>query len=674
MAKHFKQSPDQGEGDALRQDEEGRGCVRPASSYEQDAPSYECPAQSYAAGQDGGHVPDEPGRYDPDPSTNVYMDADRTGFRDGLARSGRGSHGGPRKRHHVLAWVLGIIAAVVVVLGVSGYFFYRSAKVVVADASAMVQQTNDFVSSVASGDTSTVAQQASDIQALSTSMRQQTQSPLWGAAQMLPVVGPDVSKVVSLVSVAGDLSDNVLVPAAQSLNGMSMGTLFQNGKVDVASVSQLCNVVAQVQPAIANDAQTVDALGDANIQQINEPLQKVRSTLDQLNSATATLSKVAPSLPSMLGANGTRTYLVVAQNNSEIRSTGGFPGSRMIVTVSDGQLQLGDFQAVGGHFADGQIPLTDEERTVVSDIMQTGAGYAPGDVNAVPSFPRAAQLMEWCWQQSYGQGVDGVVAVDPVFLQSLLGLTGGVTTSDGTVVDGTNAAEILLNKIYFLDPELQDPFFGEVAGLALQNVMNNLGSVSMKDLATTVRDGVKQGRLLLYMNDATEESAIDVMGADGQVNQDPTQPQTGFYVYDKTGSKLDWYLDLRSQVSEPTTNADGSKSYNVTVTLGNTTTLEQMQNELSDYIVGVTPQVHHYSMITSYLIMAPAGGSISNLQVSSDEVNAQQEASLYGNDVWAGYVNIYPSSTATFTYTVTTSPQAQTDLTVWTTPTGRSFQ
>ena len=54
-------------------------------------------------------------------------------------------------------------------------------------------------------------------------------------------------------------------------------------------------------------------------------------------------------------------------------------------------------------------------------------------------------------------------------------------------------------------------------------------------------------------------------------------------------------------------------------------------------------------------------------------MNSEAEATLYGNDVWAGYVNIYPSATATFTYTVTTAAGAN-DLSVWKTPTGRSFE
>ena len=126
-------------------------------------------------------------------------------------------------------------------------------------------------------------------------------------------------------------------------------------------------------------------------------------------------------------------------------------------------------------------------------------------------------------------------------------------------------------------------------------------------------------------------------------------------------------------MSEPTVNSDGSRSYTVTVTLGNTTTLDQMKDELPAAITGSSPEDHDYSMVTAYCIMAPAGGTISNLNIDASQVDKQEEATLYGNDVWAGYVDTNPSTTSTFTYTVTVSAEAESDLTVWTTPTEQTF-
>lgn len=222
----------------------------------------------------------------------------------------------------------------------------------------------------------------------------------------------------------------------------------------------------------------------------------------------------------------------------------------------------------------------------------------------------------------------------------------GVTTEDGTVVDGTNAAEILLNKMYYLPTAEQDPFFAEVAGLAMNKVRDSLGPVSMEDFASTVEAAVSQERLLAYMGNADEKHAISSLGAEEEVNLNSQNSVAGFYVYDKAGSKLDWCLDMRSSVDEPTTNADGRKSYQVTATLQNTTALEQMEDELPAYITGQTPEASNCSMIVSFVAMAAAGGTISDFKVDADEANSEAEVTLCGTDVWAGYVNSYPSATA----------------------------
>lgn len=202
----------------------------------------------------------------------------------------------------------------------------------------------------------------------------------------------------TLATATHDLSSKVVTPAVQELSGITSSSLFSDGGIDTATVQSICDTVSELQPEIDSAAEQVDALGPAHLSQIAEPLEKARPAIDTPDTAATDAAKIAPVLPAMLGAGGAGSYLVVAQNNSEIRSTGGFPGSRMLLTIDNGQITLGSSEAVGDRFAAGTISLMDEEYHVVNDIMQTGAAFAPGDVNAVPSFPRAAQLMEWCWE------------------------------------------------------------------------------------------------------------------------------------------------------------------------------------------------------------------------------------------------------------------------------------
>ena len=43
-------------------------------------------------------------------------------------------------------------------------------------------------------------------------------------------------------------------------------------------------------------------------------------------------------------------------------------------------------------------------------------------------------------------------ALDPVFLQSLIGATGSVKLSDGKVLDGTNTVKFSFNELYVDHP------------------------------------------------------------------------------------------------------------------------------------------------------------------------------------------------------------------------------
>ena len=59
------------------------------------------------------------------------------------------------------------------------------------------------------------------------------------------------------------------------------------------------------------------------------------------------------------------------------------------------------------------------------------------------------------------------MGIDPVFLQYLLGLVGNVSLPDGTVVDGTNAAKVLMHDVYWNYPvEESDGIFASVASAA----------------------------------------------------------------------------------------------------------------------------------------------------------------------------------------------------------------
>ncbi len=590
---------------------------------------------------------------EPLPQMNVYL-----GNNDQPSR-GKKSH-----RHHPARVVLVVGLVLVAAIGICGFFLYRSARTVQADAKVLTSTASSMKQDLASGDGNTLLTSANSFASAASDMHKETSGALWGLAANLPVVGQDVKNAQQLASIADDMGSKVLVPMAQGLSGVSLSSLLSDGKVDVDAIQSLANALSDVSPTISDCSQRANAIQPGSSSRVNNYVEKAQDLLSAADEAAQTADKIAPSLPGLLGANGTtRTYLIVAQNNSELRATGGLPGARIPISVTDGVISLGESTALGEGF-DVNIDITDEERSLLGDAPSVAASWA----NFTPDFTHAGAYLAQGWNQHNDQQVEGVIAIDPVFLQNLLGLTGGVVASDGTSIDGTNAAQVLLSDIYWKYPNgaQQDAMFAEVAGLCFNQLMSSLGSVDLDDLMKLVRQSGEDRRLQVWMADDTEEAAMRELGVAGELDSDPSQPVLGVYVNDNTWAKMDWYMDLRTAVGSGTKNSDGTTTYDVTTTITNRMTEEEAVTA-PDYITGGSDMTSgRGDMVSLVLVLGPTGGSVSGLDGRA--ANGQLE----GLDGHYFGVSTAPGETATIEYQVTTAAGAGA-LQVRQTPTARTF-
>src|SRR5690606_12016020 len=112
--------------------------------------------------------------------------------------------------------------------------------------------------------------------------------------------------------------------------------------------------------------------------------------------------------PDLLGVGNTRTYLILAQNNQELRATGGFLTAVGRVTVADGRIVEIDF--VDSY--DASISRTDlslprahqpVQQYMVIEIMLLR------DANWSPDFHTTANIARTIYSQQTGRTIDGVI-------------------------------------------------------------------------------------------------------------------------------------------------------------------------------------------------------------------------------------------------------------------------
>ena len=565
---------------------------------------------------------------------------------------------GERKNRRVAAVVAAIVAVVLVVFGVSGFMLLSSAKTVKSQAKETVEIVGGLKDKVTSGDFSTLPDDAKKIDELCSSMKKETSSPVWTMASFIPVYGSDINAARTMVDALSDVSSGALVPMADNLAQATPGKLFQDGTINVSALQAVADSLSDSSKAFKSANKKVQSIGDTHIAQVTELVDKAKDGFATLNGAVDAAEKVAPVLPQMLGANGqTRNYLLYAMNNVEIRACGGFGGSQGLISVTDGQMSIGEFVPRIGLSEDEAVESVDEEDEALfgnhSNLYNSGNTYSP-------DWPRNSQRVAALWKSQYGQDVDGVVGIDPVFLQYLLGLVGNVSLPDGTVVDGTNAAKVLMHDVYWNYPvEESDGIFASVASAAFDKILGGIGDVDVTKLVGAFERGAEEGRLIAWMRNDDEQNAIKETGIDASLPDpdDPSaDPVAGVYFNNLSFSKLDWYLNADTQIGQGVKNGDGTCSYRITVTLTNIMTQEEA-GKLPDYVAAGASDAARDDERLNVSVFAPTGGNISDLTVEGTQFGLGA-ATWHGIPFYSGTVDLHAGETTTITYTLTTSAEA----------------
>ncbi len=162
---------------------------------------------------------------------------------------------------------------------------------------------------------------------------------------------------------------------------------------------------------------------------------------------TPQLSKtmsVAPIAEKILGFNGEKNYLLLFQNNGELRPTGGFIGSIGELKVKDGAIKKLTLNDV--YDFDGKLKAHVEPYYVVRRYLQPHLYLR--DSNFDPDFQNSASAAALLYNLESGRKVDGVIAINYDAVKQIIGAVGPIKlTAYNKTVDENNAFEFLQNTI-----------------------------------------------------------------------------------------------------------------------------------------------------------------------------------------------------------------------------------
>ncbi|WP_258073861.1 DUF4012 domain-containing protein [Arthrobacter sp. Y81] len=405
------------------------------------------------------------------------------------------------------------------------------------------------------------------LQDSSSAAKDAASDPFWKAAGMIPWVGSNFSAATEMAVSADDIVNRAVVPLLSDAGLINFDKFTPvNGAVNLdwlragePKLTAAANVVHLSHERLAR----IDA--SALIHEIAEPLTAATSRLDTLDAALQASARTAQVLPSMMGADGPRRYLLLVQNNAEVRATGGIPGALAVLTIDNGKLTLDSQTSASALRAFSPPVSVDPDQTT---IYSRRIGTYIQDVNLTPDFPTTAATAQAMWEKTKGERLDGVLSLDPVALAYILDATGAVrveSTSAASVgkgslpteLTGRNVVRTLLSDVYaeIADPELQDAYFAGVA----KEVFGALsaGKSDPKRLIESLGRGVDEGRILVWSAASNEQEVISDYKLGGSVTGSNISPaEFGVYFNDGTGAKMDYYVKRTVQLVEECTGSD----------------------------------------------------------------------------------------------------------------------
>ncbi len=181
-----------------------------------------------------------------------------------------------------------------------------------------------------------------------------------------------------------------------------------------------------------------------------EKFNQIKSDLPTLDKYLTLFDQLSPALLNFTADKGTKRYLIVLQNTTERRGTGGFMGSFIEVTFQNGTLLSAEPKDV--YTVDWQ----QFERKPAPDGLQPYMkGLALRDTNYNPDFYQASQDINWAYGESRQGSLDGVIGIDQSIAPALLKILGPIYLPefDVTLTD-QNYFTILQ---YYIETNKDDP-------------------------------------------------------------------------------------------------------------------------------------------------------------------------------------------------------------------------
>lgn len=257
----------------------------------------------------------------------------------------------------------------------------------------------------------------------------------------------------------------------------------------------------------------------------------------------------------IVGKNSSKRYLILFQNNNEMRPTGGFLGTYAQIDFANGKIKSFEMPAGGTYDLAGQLSVM---VAPPKPLLIAYPKWQFHDANWFPDWPTSAQKLQWFYERSGGVTVDGVWAINADLLPEILEIIGEVPMP---------AYEKTLNKDNFIleiqktieqerkETEKPKQILVDLAPVVIKKIFS-LEPSKIINIAEIISRALKEKKIIFYFADESIEKNFSDKNFSGEIRKSPldylmisTANVNGSKTEEKISQKISYKLEISNDGS-----------------------------------------------------------------------------------------------------------------------------
>lgn len=217
--------------------------------------------------------------------------------------------------------------------------------------------------------------------------------------------------------------------------------------------------------------------------------------------------------------SGEKRYLILLQNQMELRPTGGFLGSFATAKINDGKLT--DFSVQDIYEPDGRVTEYIEPPEPIQEAFNLGT-LRLRDANWDPDFPKTAKTLRWYFRKAGEGEFDGVIATNLLVFQEALRMIGSIKLIDyGEEVTADNLwekAQLYSQEGFFPGSKQKREFLADLAK-GLQLKATDLGIFQKLRILILAVKMASENQIMIYASDENIQKTLGLIGWAGEIDR-----------------------------------------------------------------------------------------------------------------------------------------------------------